>query len=72
MKCLLDVDALAELLSISPWTVRSYAKLGKLRPIRVGRRVLFEETEVERFLAGCRQEDPASGGVPELVEVGRG
>jgi excisionase family DNA binding protein len=41
----------AELLRISPWTIRSYIRDGKLKPVRLGRRVLVEETELERFIA---------------------
>jgi excisionase family DNA binding protein len=50
MNPLRSVKQTAELWSISPWTVRSYMKQGKLRPIRIGRRVLFEERELERFI----------------------
>ena len=35
---------------ISPWTVRSFLKKGKLRPTRVGRRVMIAESEILRFL----------------------
>ena len=50
MKKLLSVLATAELLSISPWTVRSYIKQGKLRPVRIGRRVLLQQEEIQRFV----------------------
>ena len=50
MNQLYDVQAAARLLSISPWTVRSYIKQGKVRPVRIGRRVLFEEGELERLV----------------------
>jgi excisionase family DNA binding protein len=56
MKPLYDINAVARLLSISPWTVRSYVARGALRPIRIGRRVLFEEAELDRFVAFCREE----------------
>jgi excisionase family DNA binding protein len=41
----------AELLRISPWTVRSYIRDGKLKPVRLGRRVLLAEDELERLVA---------------------
>jgi excisionase family DNA binding protein len=47
------VDA-ARLLSISPWTVRAWIKGGKLRPVRLGRRVLLEESELERFIEAAK------------------
>jgi excisionase family DNA binding protein len=51
MKPLKSVEEAAGLLGISPWTVRSYMRDGKLRAVRLGRRVLVEETELERFVA---------------------
>lgn len=50
MKPLHDVNSAARLLSISPWTVRSYIHEGKLSAVRIGRRVLVEEIELERFV----------------------
>ena len=47
---LLDVRAVSELLSISPYTVRAYVRQCKLSPIRIGKRVLFEMAEVDRFV----------------------
>jgi len=47
---LLSIEDSAGLLSISPWTVRKYIREGKLRPVRIGRRVLLEESELERFI----------------------
>ncbi len=54
MPKLFSVEASAELLSISPWTVRKYIKLGKLRPVRIGRRVLLEEAELQRFISASK------------------
>jgi excisionase family DNA binding protein len=58
MKPLMSVEEAAGLLGISPWTVRSYIHNGKLRPVRLGRRVLLEEAELERLITDCH-------GVPE-------
>ncbi len=52
MKPLKSVPQSAELCGISTWTVRSYIRQGKLRPVRIGRRVLLEEEELERFIRG--------------------
>jgi excisionase family DNA binding protein len=54
MKQLFDVNSAARLLSISPWTVRSYIHNGRLKPVRLGRRVLLEEAELERFIARAK------------------
>ncbi|HMH05960.1 MAG TPA: helix-turn-helix domain-containing protein [Terriglobales bacterium] len=51
MQGLKNIDEVAGLLGISPWTVRAYIRDGKLVPVRIGRRVLMEETELERFIA---------------------
>jgi len=59
MTQLLSVEDAARLLAISPWTVRSFIRTGKLHPIRLGRRVLLEETELQRFVAQSRTVDPA-------------
>ena len=54
MKALKNIEEAAGLLGISPWTVRSYIIQGKLRPVRIGRRVLIEEAELERFVAAAK------------------
>jgi len=46
-----SIEEAAGLLGISPWTVRSYVKTGKLKPVRLGRRVLLAEDELERLVA---------------------
>ena len=54
MQPLKSVEEAAGLLAISPWTVRGYIKTGKLKPVRLGRRVLVEEAELERFIASSK------------------
>jgi excisionase family DNA binding protein len=54
MRPLKSVVEAAELLRISPWTVRSYIRDGKLKPVRLGRRVLLREEELERLVAMCQ------------------
>jgi excisionase family DNA binding protein len=46
MDPLLSIDESARLLSISPWTVRAKIREGKLRPVRLGRRVLLEQAKL--------------------------
>ena len=50
MKALKNVEEAAGLLGISKWTVRNYIKTGRLNPVRLGRRVLLTEDELERFI----------------------
>jgi excisionase family DNA binding protein len=51
---LLTLVALANALSVSPHTIRSWVRKGKLKPIRICRRLLFHPAEVARFLAEAR------------------
>lgn len=72
MQRLLDVNETAKLLGISPWTVRSYIAHKKLCPLRIGRRVLIEEEEIERFIEQCRTtghltQNPVNG-VPHVEQ----
>ena len=48
---LLTLLVLAKMLCVSPHTVRAWVKKGKLRPVRICRRLLFHPDEVSRFLA---------------------
>jgi excisionase family DNA binding protein len=50
-----DVKEAARLLSISPWTVRLYIRNGKLKPVRIGRRVLIEPSELQRLVEAGRK-----------------
>jgi excisionase family DNA binding protein len=54
-KLVLDVRQAAHALSISPWTIRRYITDGKLRPIRIGRRVLIEPSELQRLVEAGRK-----------------
>jgi excisionase family DNA binding protein len=51
---LLTLLELAERLRVSPHTVRSWVRKGKLRPVRLCRRLLFQPDEVARFLAEAK------------------
>lgn len=51
---LLSLIELAERLRVSQHTVRSWVKKGRLRPIRLCRRLLFHPNEVARFLAEAK------------------
>jgi excisionase family DNA binding protein len=48
---LLTLLELAEKLRVSQHTIRAWVRLGRLRPVRVCRRLLFDPAEIIRFLA---------------------
>lgn len=48
---LLTLVAVAKALSVSPHTVRSWIRKGRLHPIRLCRKLLFHPDEIARFLA---------------------
>ena len=50
MEPLLTIEKAAELLGISPWTVRAYIRDRKLMAVHIGRRVLIEQSELRRLL----------------------
>jgi excisionase family DNA binding protein len=51
---LLTLETVARALCVSPHTVRSWVRKGKLRPIRLCRRLLFDPDEIARFLAAAK------------------
>jgi len=51
---LLTLVAVANALSVSPHTVRSWVRKGRLRPVRICRRLLFHPDDIARFLAEAR------------------
>jgi DNA-binding transcriptional MerR regulator len=51
---LLPLAAVAKAFSVSPHTVRSWVRKGKLRPVRLCRRLLFHPDDIARLLAGAR------------------
>lgn len=40
----------AESLGLSHWTLRAYVRQGKIKSVRIGRRVLVEPSELERLI----------------------
>lgn len=65
MEPLLDVHNVARTLSLSPWTVRRMIADGRLIPVRLGRRVLVEPSEVERFVGEARKRSESHQAEPE-------
>jgi excisionase family DNA binding protein len=54
---LLTLSELADTLKVSPHTVRKFVREGRLKPLRICRRLLFSPSEIRRFLETCQQED---------------
>lgn len=52
---MLSVGEAARILGISKWTVRRYIRDGKIPPVRIGRRVLLADDELDRFVSACQQ-----------------
>jgi len=48
---LLNLSEVAEVMSLSPHTIRAFVRKGRLRPIRLCRRLLFHPDEISRFLS---------------------
>ena len=51
---LLDVNMSAELLRVSPYTIRSWIRKGVLRATKLGRLVRIEPTEVRKLITAGR------------------
>jgi excisionase family DNA binding protein len=63
---LIRIERAAEILGISPWTVRKMITFNKLRSVKIGRRRLLEAPELQRLIdEGCSSEPanrrPVSG-----------
>ena len=69
MKPLRSIEQAAGLLGISPWTIRAYIRDGKLRPVRLGRRVLLTENELERLVAEGQEHSNSDEGGNMSVEA---
>jgi excisionase family DNA binding protein len=61
MEQLFNVEDSARILAISPWTIRALLRRGKLRPIRIGRRVCVSENELRRFVEEAQVKLPTEG-----------
>jgi DNA-binding transcriptional MerR regulator len=51
---LLTLLAVAKALCVSPHTVRSWVRKGKLRPVRLCRRLLFDPDDLVRLLQAAK------------------
>ena len=55
---LLTLTEVASSLRLSPHTVRSFVRQGKLNPVRICRRLLFSPPDIERLIAGATDSVP--------------
>lgn len=65
---LLTLLAVAKALCVSPHTVRSWVRRGKVRPVRLCRRLLFHPNEISRLLAEANG-DPEVLGTAESTRT---
>ena len=59
------IDETAEFFGISPWSIRAMVRDGKLASVKVGRRRLIENAEIQRFINECKKEKSAGDGKPD-------
>jgi excisionase family DNA binding protein len=52
---LLALGEVAECCRVSPHTVRKWVREGRLRPVRICRRLLFHPDEIARFLTNSQR-----------------
>lgn len=57
----LSVDQAAELLSVSPWTVRNAVRRGELPSRRLGSRILIPVAELERMFGVTVPDEDSEG-----------
>ena len=56
---LLTLLEVADLLRLSPHTIRAMVRKGRLQPVRICRRLLFDPTELQRFIERNISPSPA-------------
>ena len=62
MESLLNVSEASKVLNISKWTLMSYTRKGKLACVRIGKRLLWEQETLSKFIADCRCQNRAENG----------
>jgi excisionase family DNA binding protein len=66
---LIGIQEAAAAIGLSPWTVRQYVRNGRIRGVKIGRRVLIEPRELERLVESGQI--GAENGEPGEVVKGR-
>jgi Helix-turn-helix domain len=55
MEPLLKIEDAARLVGRTHWTLRNDVKVGKLRCVRIGRRIMIEPSEIRRLIEEGRR-----------------
>lgn len=63
MEQLLSIERTAEMLSVSPWTVRAWITQGRLGSAKLGSRRLVPQSEIEKLIS-----DASVPALPEHTE----
>ena len=69
------IESAAKILSLSPWTIRLYVRQGKIRPVRIGRRIAIEQAEIRRLIEEGRDDsswDRAEAGDEDCCDINGG
>jgi excisionase family DNA binding protein len=62
MESLVPIDRAAQLLGISSWTVRKFLRVGKIKSVHIGRRVLIEQSELRRIVEQGKESRESANG----------
>ena len=65
VQALRSVQEASQILGLSGWTIRRWVQQGRIRPIRLGSRVLFEESELQRVIDEGKKRDHTTPTVSE-------
>jgi len=52
---LLKIEEVARILGRTHWTIRHDVKAGKLKSVRLGRRIMIEQSEIRRLIEQGRE-----------------
>jgi excisionase family DNA binding protein len=67
MDRLISIEKAAEVLGVSPWTIRAWITQGKLGSAKLGSRRLVPESEIQKLIADARV--PALFGLRNATKV---
>ncbi len=64
MEALMNIERAAEMLSLSPWTIRSWIRKKKLKAIKLGSRIVVEPQSLRELISEAK----ANGGSGNFKE----
>lgn len=65
---LIDLNSLATAWHVSPHTVRKWVKQGRLKPVRICRRLLFHPDDLARFIRDAQTAQESSSATAAVNE----